>query len=642
MYEKFFDHGIKIVKVAKGGKNPLGDAWQDRYAKTPEEVEGWVADGYNIGMILSAQDSVVDVEIDSPEAEEAWNRLGIECYTPTFSGKRGNHRLFRITDEQKELIPLKTVVKPYGIEFRIGNLVKDGRTLACQSVCPPSIHETGHQYAWLPECSLEDYDEIAPLPDELFQILIDESTWETSVGTRGKSGHVVEAGKYNLTRDGASEGGRNNALWNHQFKKFMELEYNLSEMDKDVQDILKKELHVENKKYCEPPLDNDEVDKVFNNSLRTAKERQQKEREEFNIFDDEKKVTKQKEGENSVKSNADMVARKTSDYHGAIEKKEELEKRVAELEAEGISLKEAQGMDERQLSASPKHRETRKAAKEAGTVTRNLGKMQHELERAEKRLSAAKDKLKHTKAERGCVDGVNGEFEFYGNMGLTVTKEVLENRDWELDIIKSQPPSFRLRIPSLSAELAATGGVVLLTQEDLQSASNVAKAILSYTGYVEINENKNLWEKIWSGNTRVRGIKSQLLSERRLVQPISAGESTHVQAALKVLEVLSNAVTNEHVDSPADNGSPIWRKDRTLWFSWDYVWEKAAHRTTLTRKDGIDLKDRLLNRLEKSDFDGGEFKHTRHGITTQYVIWKRESEYAALIAITKEKPDVAP
>ena len=641
MFEKFFDHGIKIVKVAKNGKNPLGDAWQDRYAKTPEEVEGWVADGYNIGMILSAQDSVVDVEIDSPEAEDAWNRLGLECYTPTFSGKRGNHRLFRITEDQKPLIPKKTVVKPYGIEFRIGNLIKDGRTLACQSVCPPSVHESGHQYAWLPECSLDDYDEIAPLPEELFQILIDESTWETNAGTRSKGGHVIEPGKYDLERDGASEGGRNNALWNHQFKKFMSLEFSLSEMDKDVQEILRKELHKENEEYCEPPLDKSEVNKVFDNSLRTAKERQQKEKEEFNIFEDEKPLKKQEVVETSLKSNLGKVASHTKKLDAAIEERDQLQERVAELESQGVTMEEYNKLSYHHRRGKPLHQELNKSYRRINTLETVIADNEFKIARDSEKVEKAKDNLKHAKAERGCVDGVNGEFEFYGSMGLTVTKEVLENRDWELEIVTSQPPSYRLRIPALANQLAATGGVILLTQDDLQRASRVADAILSYTGYVEINENKNLWEKIWSGNTRVRGIKSQLLQERRFVAPISAGESTHVQAALKVLEVLSNAVTNEHVDSPADNGSPIWRKDRTLWFSWDYVWEKASHRTTLTKRDGLDLKDRLLNRLDKKDFDCGEYKHNRHGITTEYVIWKREIEYAALIAISREKPEDA-
>ena len=628
MFEKYFEHDLKIVKVAKRGKNPIATEWQNNYAGTVEEVEGWVAAGFNVGVILEAQYGIIDIEIDSPEAQDRWNQLGIECYTPTFSGRRGPHRLFRVPEAYKALIPKKTVVKPYGIEFRIGNAER-----ACQSVFPPSVHESGHDYQWLPECSIDDYEDFAELPEELFRLLLDESTWETSVGVQGRGGHIHQPGNYDLARDGASEGGRNNALWQHSFRK--NLEHNLSSMDRDVQKILLDELGKANEKYCEPPLAKDEVDQVFHSSLRTAMERQQKEREEFNIFaDDKPPTTDEKRLITTVNNTAKRLTKASAENEKIQEEIDELIPAIETLVASGVDVEKAQKEgDPRRLTFEEK--DFRKKVTRLDTLANRQGKAQDTIATQQEKLDDKREKLKDFKSDRGTAEPTADEFAFYETIGLHVSREVIDKKDWSLEIVDSVPPSYGLRIPTLSRELDSVGGVVALTIEEVNSAPKVALAIQSATGYIKVDHRKSQWERIWNGRANAAGVLQQLLADPVILKPHTAGENRHVQAAMKLLNVLSNAVTNEHVDTPNDNGSPLWRKDGTLWFSWDHVWDIATQRTPLTIHDGNDLKRRLLKRLEKTTFQKESFTHERHGITTHYVIWRRSVEYAELISMTK-------
>lgn len=649
MFDKYFEHGLRIVQVAKKGKNPIAHEWQNHYAKTPEQVEQWVEDGYNIGVILNARHSIIDVEIDSPEAEKAWNDLGLECYTPTFKGRRGAHRLFRVPDAYIDLLPAKTVVKPLGIEFRIGNAVgSNGLPLACQSVFPPSVHESGHQYQWLPECSLDDYDEFAELPSELFALLIDETTWETGVQVRGRGGHVHRADDYDLLRDGAGEGGRNNALWDYSHRKLHE--YDLSQMDRDIQKILLEQLQKVNEEQCDPPLPKHEVKQVFDSSFAIAAKSQSQEREEFGIIDDDTpKTQKQFKLELEVKKLEKQIEIEREAEKQLADEKEQLEKDVQTLKESGLDHDELKKMETRHVNKIEGGRELLKKTRRLGAVDRELLEAHGKLKRKEVREETKKEELTASHQRNGAPEGTAGDYTFFSLIGLDVTKKTQHNRDWSLEIVDAVPPSYRLRIPALAEQLESRGGVVILTIDEIRSAPKVALAIQRDTGDVQVDTKPSIWKRVWCGGSNSVGVATQLMREAKKVKPTTAGQNRHVQAAIKVLDILRVAVSNEHVDTPSESGSPVWRKDGTLWFSWDYVWEKAAHRTTLTAKDGEELKAILLNCLGKERFGRASFTHERDGITIHYVIWKRGVEYKALVDLTEESEairsrsiDVAP
>lgn len=144
------------------GKHPSGDNWPARATSDEEVIGEWFnyanADEnlrVNVGVKLGRDSGIIDIEFDSPEAEAALKRYGLDQIdTPTYTASRGCHRIFRWEDD----LPDVAVVKVDGIEVRLG-----GGGKAAQSVMPSSWHRTGIQYSWLPGRSIDEVDP-APLP----------------------------------------------------------------------------------------------------------------------------------------------------------------------------------------------------------------------------------------------------------------------------------------------------------------------------------------------------------------------------------------------------------------------------------------------------------------------------------------------
>jgi hypothetical protein len=130
--------GCRFVRLARREKRPLGAAWQTRSTDNPGDVAAWLAARSNVGLLLGPPSGVVDVEFDDDDGRATLERLGlVDVATPTWRSARGEHRLFRWTDN----LPPVAVAKIDGLEVRIG-----GR--AAQSVLPPSLHPDGQAYAW--------------------------------------------------------------------------------------------------------------------------------------------------------------------------------------------------------------------------------------------------------------------------------------------------------------------------------------------------------------------------------------------------------------------------------------------------------------------------------------------------------------
>ena len=135
--QALLDLGAHVVQVARCNKIPLGTAWQNRSTTSLSEIDGWLADGFNIGLLLG-HGNLVDVEYDDAVGRQLLQDRGLlDIETPTWSSGRGEHRLFRLADP----LPERGWRKIGGAEFRIGGK-------PAQSVLPPSIHPNGTSYAW--------------------------------------------------------------------------------------------------------------------------------------------------------------------------------------------------------------------------------------------------------------------------------------------------------------------------------------------------------------------------------------------------------------------------------------------------------------------------------------------------------------
>jgi hypothetical protein len=234
---------------ATPGKHPSGGAgWQHRATDNEDDISYWFDSvdephtRLNVGVRLGATSGVIDVEFDSPEAEDALKRYGLDLIdTPAYSSGRGVHRIF----VHEDWMPDSGVVKVEGIEVRIG-----GGGTASQSVIPPSWHKSGVQYKWLPGRSPEEVNP-ARLPDAFRDAVLASSR-------RQRSGVTAQARKALRAADRISEGGRHAFLVGIASKLAARIRQHTGE---ELEELTQTMLCV-NAAMCEPPKGDAEVSKI--------------------------------------------------------------------------------------------------------------------------------------------------------------------------------------------------------------------------------------------------------------------------------------------------------------------------------------------------------------------------------------------
>lgn len=252
--------GPKVCTCWKGkdcgspGKHPVEKAWHLHPAASEEEIMAWFEDSTpcNIGIVLGPASGVVDVELDGPEAKEAWAALGLgEIWTPTYTAGRGPHRLFK----WDESLPAVAVKKVNGIEVRIGN-----GGMAAQSVLPPSMHHSGVSYTWVEGMSPDDV-ELQPLPERLVSLLWNDD----GTGTVRDALPAPPARK--LLNETVAE-SRNVTL--HRFA--VSQAFRAADLDDPMeqQDLLTI-IRAVNAAQCKPPLDDGEVVSIYRSAIKYAR-----------------------------------------------------------------------------------------------------------------------------------------------------------------------------------------------------------------------------------------------------------------------------------------------------------------------------------------------------------------------------------
>jgi len=103
--------GWHLVPVK--GKVPVGKDWPNRATNEPGKGdELFYCDHDGVGVLLGPRSGIIDLEADSPEAEDAiWELFDGEIPSvPTFQSSRGKHRLFAWSDDLPEAIKNKAKV----------------------------------------------------------------------------------------------------------------------------------------------------------------------------------------------------------------------------------------------------------------------------------------------------------------------------------------------------------------------------------------------------------------------------------------------------------------------------------------------------------------------------------------------------
>lgn len=147
----FFDNYLKIglnpILLQHGTKKPILKNWNKSYYPQMWRniLETSSYQNFNLAILLG---KIVDVEGDTPEANELLCSLIGDYPHPCFRSYRSTHHLFLNPD------PTLSVDRFYDIEFRANKVC---------SVMPPSIHESGFKYKFLKESQFP----IPPMPFEL-------------------------------------------------------------------------------------------------------------------------------------------------------------------------------------------------------------------------------------------------------------------------------------------------------------------------------------------------------------------------------------------------------------------------------------------------------------------------------------------
>lgn len=132
-----------------------------RASSHPEAIIDWWTrwPNANVAVRLGGVLRLAMVEGDTPAANERLERMATKWPdTWAWRASRGNNRIFRQPPDVIEHPKRDLFVDEIGVGFE----VKSGNA-SC--TLPPSVHENGHVYEWLPGCSPDDIEPAIMPPD---------------------------------------------------------------------------------------------------------------------------------------------------------------------------------------------------------------------------------------------------------------------------------------------------------------------------------------------------------------------------------------------------------------------------------------------------------------------------------------------
>ncbi|MBM4020398.1 MAG: bifunctional DNA primase/polymerase, partial [Planctomycetes bacterium] len=138
--QRYTRRGWSVVPISHQSKNPGIKGWQQMRLSEADLPQHFPGGPQNIGLLTGEPSGwVVDVDLDHPRAIQ----LADELLPPTPAvfgrpGKMRSHRLYRVTG------PVATTKK----KSKSAGMILELRSTGCQTVIPPSTHESGEPIAW--------------------------------------------------------------------------------------------------------------------------------------------------------------------------------------------------------------------------------------------------------------------------------------------------------------------------------------------------------------------------------------------------------------------------------------------------------------------------------------------------------------
>jgi hypothetical protein len=147
----YVEKGFSVIPLRPNTKIPALPSWepyQDRLP-TDEELKLWFDNnyGYNIGIVTGRVSGLAVIDCDTEAAIDYIFKHGLD-QAPTVETSKGRHYYFKSSGVKSE-------------KYTDGNIKIDLKAEGGYVVAPPSIHETGKLYQWMPG---KDVDTL-PLPE---------------------------------------------------------------------------------------------------------------------------------------------------------------------------------------------------------------------------------------------------------------------------------------------------------------------------------------------------------------------------------------------------------------------------------------------------------------------------------------------
>lgn len=238
----YAEAGLAVFPLKAQGKEPITkNGLKDATTDHDTIIAMWTKYPYaNIGMACGQQSGgiiVIDVDTDEEAGKDGFRSLqrwekqhgAIPDTANTITGRGGNHFLFRTSGDTRSRVACEEDV----------DIRADGGYI----VLPPSVHPNGKQYQW--EYELDEYG-IAEANQSVIDLM----------------NNGVEEGKTFTMPEVIPNGQRNGTLY--KLACSMQARGN-------GDDAIRAAVSAENKSRCNPPLDQEELDKLVNSALTKQK-----------------------------------------------------------------------------------------------------------------------------------------------------------------------------------------------------------------------------------------------------------------------------------------------------------------------------------------------------------------------------------
>jgi hypothetical protein len=158
---EYASRGWPVLPLVPSGKKPLTKHGHLDATTDPDQIAAWWAQHprANVGIVTGARSGILVLDVDSSDGDLALIELGAAVPTLTSVTAKGKHLYFVHAPAMGCCVALRP-----GLDVR-----GDGGYV----VAPPSVHESGFVYRWDDEHFMGWGANLAPLPESLHQILLE-------------------------------------------------------------------------------------------------------------------------------------------------------------------------------------------------------------------------------------------------------------------------------------------------------------------------------------------------------------------------------------------------------------------------------------------------------------------------------------